>query len=43
VFFIMVVSAGSLRAQAGGGFAELGDVFNAYVAVTFIKFVCKCI
>ena len=24
VFFIVVVSAGSLRAQAGGGFAELG-------------------
>jgi hypothetical protein len=24
VFFIGVVSAGSLRAQSGGGFAELG-------------------
>ena len=32
VFFIGLVSAGSLRAQAGGGFAELGDVFSAYVA-----------
>ena len=32
VFLIAVVSAGLLRAQAGGGFAELGDVFSAYVA-----------